>query len=184
MDFLTILTLGLALSMDAFAVSLTTGFSKKKMSSLNFILMPAFFGFFQAIMPIAGYAIGLSIRDLISSWDHWVAFGLLAFVGIKMIFESFQPEKESETEAAFNLSSLLLLSIATSIDALAVGLSFSFLKSTILIPALMIGIITFLVCLAGIAVGKRFGHLLGKKSDLIGGIVLIGIGIKILLEHL
>jgi manganese efflux pump family protein len=143
------------------------------------------FGIFQAIMPLIGWLAGRTIVDFISSYDHWVAFGLLAFVGGKMLWESFHKEEEKETNRDTSRGlTLLTLSIATSIDALAVGLSFAFIDVNIFAAAGIIGLVAFLITGLGFLIGTRVGGILGKRAEIVGGLVLIGIGVKILLEHL
>jgi putative Mn2+ efflux pump MntP len=187
MDILSVIGIGIGLSMDAFAVSITSGFVSKKLKTYQAVRMALFFGAFQFLMPVIGWIAGLTIRNFIVSFDHWLAFGLLAVIGGKMIYESFEIEKVesgSEKTDPMSIPSLFILAIATSIDALAVGLSLSFIKVSILFPSIIIGVITFSISLAGVYIGKKFGHLFEKKMELVGGIVLIGIGLKILLEHL
>jgi putative Mn2+ efflux pump MntP len=182
MNFITIFGIGLGLSMDAFAVSVINGFIIKKLN-IRYAFRIAFsFGFFQALMPVIGWTLGLSFRKYITNIDHWIAFSLLCLIGGKMIYESINCSEEKRDCLQF--SALLILSIATSIDALAVGLSFSFLQIEIIMPALIIGVITFIVSLIGIFLGDKIGRFVGNKLELIGGLILIIIGIKIVLEHL
>jgi putative Mn2+ efflux pump MntP len=179
-------TLGIAfgLAMDAFAVSIASGVTIKHLRIRNALTIAAFFGSFQAFMPLIGWLAGLTLRDFISGVDHWVAFGLLNGIGFKMIYESCKVESIERKINPLNIFVLLILSVATSIDALAVGLSLSFLKIAIAIPALVIGTVTFLLTLLGVFVGSRVGHFFEKKIEILGGLMLIGIGIKILIEHL
>ena len=142
------------------------------------------FGIFQAVMPVLGWLAGRLFVNFISSFDHWLAFGLLGFVGGKMVWESFHPEKEEKTIDITKGWLLLTLSVATSLDALAVGLSFAFLKVNILTASLTIGVTCFLVTIIGFLLGKKVGEIFGKRAELIGGIILIGIGLQILLTHL
>jgi len=135
-------------------------------------------------MPVIGWLAGLSVREFISAVDHWVAFALLFMVGGKMIYEATFMEKDDDKKDPLNISVLLILSIATSIDALAVGFTLSFINVEIVTPAIIIGIITFVFSFAGVYIGDRFGHFMEKKIEVLGGVVLIGIGVKILLEHL
>ncbi len=135
-------------------------------------------------MPVIGWSAGYVLRDFISHIDHWVAFGLLFMIGFKMIFESSKIKSNRKNINPLNIYTLLILSIATSIDALAVGLSLSFLKISILMPAMIIGFITFIFSFAGVFIGDRFGHFFERRIEAVGGIILIGIGIKILIEHL
>ena len=182
MDFITIFFTSVGLAMDAFAVSIGGGISFKKFALKDAMPIAIFFGGFQLLMPLLGWSSGLFFRDFIFSLNHWIAFGLLSFIGLKMIYESFQEEEEESTDFR-NFYVLFILAIATSIDALAVGLSFSVLKTSIIIPAITIGIITFLISMFGVFVGSKFGHIFEKQAEIIGGIILMGIGIKIVLEH-
>lgn len=180
-----IILIAFGLAMDAFAVSVASGLSVKDVAAGRALKMALFFGLFQAIMPIVGWSAGLRLKDVISGIDHWVAFGLLSFVGAKMILEAFAIRNEEEKRPdAFGTYTLFMLSIATSIDALAVGLTLSVLNVFILSPALIIGIITFFLSFGGVLIGRRFGHFLETKIEIAGGLILIGIGIKILIEHL
>jgi manganese efflux pump family protein len=182
MNVITIVTIGIGLSMDALAVSIINGFVIKKLQIRHAFRIAFSFGFFQALMPVIGWAAGLSFRKYIQSFDHWIAFSLLFLVGGKMIYESINCREEKKDCLRF--PALLSLSIATSIDALAIGLSFSFLQVEIIIPALIIGAVTFIICFIGIFIGDKIGRFIGNKIELIGGLILIIIGIKILAEHL
>lgn len=170
--------------MDAFAVSITSGITIRHLRVKHALKIALFFGFFQAIMPVIGWLLGVSVRHAISGFDHWIAFGLLNIIGGKMIYESFKLQPNKEEIDPQNIYVLFLLSIATSIDALAIGLSLSFLKVAIIFPAIIIGIITFLLSFLGVHIGNKVGHFFEKKIEMIGGLVLIGIGFKILIEHL
>jgi putative Mn2+ efflux pump MntP len=178
-----ILLIALSLAMDSFSASITRGFTNTKTKILAEALKTGlFFGSFQAIMPVIGWILGLSIADLISGFDHWIAFGLLVFIGLRMIYETLKKEsKQIVSSPSFKV--LIMLSIATSIDALAVGLSLSFLETSIITPAIIIGIITFILSFLGVYLGKKFGSYF-KKIGILGGIILIIIGLRILLEHL
>jgi putative Mn2+ efflux pump MntP len=182
MDIITIL-IAIGVAMDSFSVSITRGFTTNKTRMLNEALKTGFFfGAFQGIMPIIGWLAGLSIIDLISGFDHWIAFGLLTFIGVRMIYETITKESKKVVNSnSFKI--LIMLSIATSIDALAVGLSLSFLGTSILTPALIIGIITFFLSFLGIYLGKKFGDYF-EKIGVLGGIILIAIGLRIIIEHL
>ena len=169
--------------MDAFAVSITHGMTLKTLRNSTALKMAAFFGSFQAVMPVLGWLAGLSLLDLISGVDHWAAFSLLFFIGCKMIYESFKTTPNKKEQKTLTLSILLMLSVATSIDALAVGLSFAFLKIAIATPIVIIGAVTFLLSFLGVTFGNRFGKFLGNKIEIVGGLVLVTIGMKILLEH-
>ncbi len=182
-DVLSIIFVAFGLAMDAFAVSITSGLTIKRLRISHALRIGIAFGGFQALMPVVGWLIGLSLRDLISDVDHWVAFGLLSFVGCKMIYESLQMESQKKRIDPLNVCVLFMLSVATSIDALAVGVSFAFLNVSIVTPVVVIGIVTFLLSFAGVYVGNRLGHFFEKKIEIVGGLVLIGIGIKILVEH-
>lgn len=183
MNYTNIILIAIALSLDAVAVAAANGAKHHKMSLLQAVRIAAFFGFFQFFMPIIGWIMGTGITRYISNFDHWVAFSLLALLGIKMIFESF---KESDDRALdiHGLKMLLLLSIATSIDALVVGLTFALLSVNLIISSVLIGVITFLLSLSGIYAGKKFGKKFGRRSEIIGGLVLVSIGVKILTSHL
>lgn len=183
MDILSILFIAIGLAMDAFAVSVASGCVIKKLKLKHAVKIGIFFGGFQAIMPVVGWLSGLTVKNYIQSFDHWVAFGLLSVIGGKMIWESFQLEKEEYSDP-LKSSRLLLLAIATSIDALAVGITFAVLKISIILPVIIIGVITFILSVAGVYLGNKTGHLFEKKIELLGGFILIGIGVKILIEHL
>jgi len=182
MEIVTIL-IAIGVAMDSFSVSITRGFTTNKTRMINEALKTGFFfGLFQGIMPIIGWLAGQSIIDFISGFDHWIAFGLLTFIGIRMIYESITKEtKQIVNSTSFKV--LIMLSIATSIDALAVGLSLSFLGTSITTPALIIGIITFSLSFSGIYLGKKFGNYF-EKIGVLGGIILIAIGLRIVIEHL
>jgi len=187
MDFFSILVISVGLAMDAFAVSVACGVTITRMDLRQTLKIAASFALFQALMPIIGWSAGLGFREYIAAYDHWIAFGLLAGIGLKMIYEARKLEKDAERseelDTVMTAGRLLLLSIATSIDALAVGLSFAVLNITILTPALIIGFITGGMSHAGIILGRRVGHLLEGKVEIIGGVILILIGVKILFEH-
>lgn len=182
MSFITIVIIAIGLAMDAFAVSISNSCSLRNMKISGAITMSLFFGFFQGIMPIIGWFGGSTVSIYIQPVAHWIAFGLLTIIGIKMIYESFQMD-ETDDRCSLSLKVLILLSIATSIDALAVGISLSCMQIDIIFPALLIGVITFAFSLFGVYLGKQFGHIFESKIEIFGGLVLIGIGVKILLEH-
>jgi len=184
MAVIPIVFIALGLAMDAFAVSITTGLALKEAKVNDALRMAVSFGLFQAIMPAVGWWIGISLRDFISGIDHWIAFGLLLFVGCKMIYEAVTVKPHKRKINSLNFYFILVLSIATSIDALAVGVSFALLGVSIILPIIVIGSITFLLSFLGFVAGSKFGRLLGKKVEIAGGIVLISIGIKILADHL
>lgn len=186
MDILTLIGTAFALAMDAFAVAVAAGVSSKQISFRQTFRLAWHFGFFQFMMPVIGWIAGLSIRSIIEQYDHWVAFLLLLFVGGNMIREAFQHKTiEVQRNDSTKGMTLVMLSVATSIDALAVGLSFSMLKITIWFPATVIGIIAALCTGLGVQIGKRVGassHI-GSYADSLGGLVLIAIGLKILQQH-
>jgi putative Mn2+ efflux pump MntP len=185
MPILEIIGIGIALSMDALSVSVINGGIIKDIKFAHAFRIAFSFGLFQALMPVVGWAAGLVFVRFMASLDHWIAFGLLVFIGGRMVWESRKKEGEcKDSMNCLHVPTLLLLSLATSIDALAVGLSFSMLGIQIVVPVLIIGSITFLICFAGVYIGKELGHFFENKLELIGGIILIGIGIKILVEHL
>lgn len=182
MGFFSILLTGFALSMDAFAVSVTKGMTLKKIN-LSLATKIAFsFGLFQGVMPLIGWLFGMNFELYIRSIDHWIAVFLLSFLGIKMIIEAIKNDDNDNTTYLDN-KELIILSIATSIDALAVGVSFAFLNVHIIPLCLSIGIITFVLCFLGVMIGKILGPIFKNYSQIIGGIILILIGINILNEH-
>ena len=184
MSILEILLLGIGLSMDAFAVSICKGLSTKKLQIKHYLIIGAWFGGFQALMPTIGYFLGSTFEQYITAFDHWVAFVLLAAIGANMIKESFSKE-ESETNSSFAFKTMLLMALATSIDALAVGITFALLPDiNVPLAVCLIGVTTFVCSAAGLKVGNLFGLRYKAKAELAGGIILILIGLKILLEHL
>lgn len=183
MSFLTNFLLALGLSMDAFAVSMSSGTTIRPFRLKDALNLAFFFGGFQALMPILGWLGGSAISGFISDYAPWIAFGLLVFIGGKMIYEALYGDPEGKLNS-LNYSVLLVLSIATSIDALAVGISFAFLNTPILEPAIIIGCVTFFVSLCGAILGYRIGHFFEHEVEIIGGLILIGLGGKILAEHL
>lgn len=168
--------------MDAFAVSICKGLSLRKMEWNKALLCGVFFGGFQALMPLIGYALGSNFREMIESVDHWIAFILLAFIGGSMIREAFSGD--NDVKEGFDFKTMLILAVSTSIDALAVGVGFAFLKVNIWQSITLIGIITLVLSSIGVKVGSVFGTKFKNKAELAGGIILILIGLKILLEHL
>jgi putative Mn2+ efflux pump MntP len=180
---LTTVLIALSLAIDAFSVSMTHGLANKSFKLTNALKIGVSFGSFQAIMPILGWQAGVTIMDFISGFDHWIAFGLLSIVGGRMIYESTKNESQKLIKS-LSTGVLLMLSIATSIDALAVGLSLSFLRVPILVPTIIIGLVTFSLSFLGVYFGNRFGHFLGNKIEVVGGIVLIVIGLRILLTDI
>lgn len=184
MQLFQIVFIALGLAADAFAVSVSSGAIIEKLRLRHALRIAFFFGAFQAIMPWIGWKIGRLASDLIRAMDHWLAFVILSFIGGKMIYESFLlKEEEEDAINPLSITVLLSLAIATSIDALAVGVTFSFLDLSIYEPVLIIGAITFILSLAGTYIGKFFGHIFENRIEMAGGIILIGIGCKILIEH-
>jgi putative Mn2+ efflux pump MntP len=186
MDLLTVLFIALGLSMDAVAVAMASGCAagKGRLDVRRALLLAALFGFFQSLMPVIGWLAGLAFKGTIARFDHWLAFVLLAFIGGKMIREARRGGDCRVRGNAMGLAVMLGLAVATSIDALAVGLSFSLLAVSIAGPVLIIGAVTFVLSLAAVFVGRRFGGWLAGKAEVLGGLILIAIGLKILLEHL
>ena len=183
MGIIELILLSIGLGMDAFAVSICKGISMKKMDWKKACIIGLYFGGFQAIMPIIGYFLGSTFESFITSFDHWVAFILLVIIGGNMVKESFSKEKENINDDV-NFKSMIILAIATSIDALAVGITFAFFKVNLILAITLIGIITFALSVIGTKVGNRFGDKYENKAAFIGGVILILLGIKILLEHL
>ena len=185
MELFELTLIALGLSMDAFAVSMCKGMSMSRLSLRNATIIALFFGGFQAGMPLWGWLLGKQFERYITSIDHWIAFGLLTLIGGKMVIEVFEKDQcPSRNGDSLNIKELLLLSVATSIDALAVGVTFAFLQVSIVPAVSLIGIVTFLLSFAGVCIGNQFGIRLKSKAELAGGIVLILMGLKILLEHL
>ncbi len=184
MELVTIIVIAVGLAMDAFVVSIVSGSAYKQLHVKHALRMALFFGAFQAFMPLIGSLAGLSFKDYITDYDHWVAFALLVAVGGKMIYESFKIKSGEDNPDPSNVFVLLVLSIATSIDALAIGITLSLIISSIALAVITIGLITFALSYAGILIGKKYGHFFENRIEALGGLVLIGIGIKILCEHL
>ena len=187
--FIEILLIGVGLSMDAFAVSICKGLGMTKLNKKQAVTIGLYFGGFQALMPFIGYILGIQFEKYITSIDHWIAFVLLAFIGGKMVYEAIKEEdsdEQVEKDLALNQGEMFLLAIATSIDALAVGITFAFAydKLNIYWAITIIGLTTFVLSILGVVVGNFFGSKYKKKAEIIGGIILILIGIKILFEHL
>lgn len=182
MDILSLVLLACALAMDSFAVSLCKGLSVKRLKIRHYFIVGLYFGGFQALMVLLGYFLGVGLSSFIDRYDHWIAFILLAFIGLKMMKESFSPAK-CDTSEQFSPAIMLPLAVATSIDALAVGVSFAFLKTNIYLSACIIGLITFALCAIGIKIGKQVGVKFSSKAEFIGGVVLVLIGCKILAGH-
>ena len=183
MGFLELFILAVGLSMDAFAVSVCKGLAMKKISVKNACIVGLWFGGFQALMPVIGYILGSQFERYITNIDHWIAFVFLSLIGITMIKEALSKE-ESPENASLDIKTMFILAIATSIDALAVGITFAFLSVRIVPAVSFIGIITFTLSAIGVKIGNVFGSRYKSKAEIAGGIILIGMGIKILLEHL
>jgi putative Mn2+ efflux pump MntP len=181
MDVTTVVLIAVGLAMDSFAVSIAKGITVTRNRRRTAFLLASLFGGFQVLMPLIGWLAGLSFQDLIMSIDHWIAFGLLGFIGAKMIYDTTKSDDGKDENITLRMA--LILAVATSIDALMVGLSFAFLESDILIPVLIIGAVTFAFCLVGFEFGSRMVTIFGRRIRVIGGIVLILIGVRILAEH-
>jgi putative Mn2+ efflux pump MntP len=179
----TLLILAVALAMDSVAVSIAIGSKYKDLYLSKAFFTAAVFGFFQGAMPIAGYFIGISFADYVQAFDHWIAFVLLVGLGGKMLYEAYKNEFDEEV-TDLSAKTLIALGIATSIDAMAIGVTFAFLQTDIYSAAGVIALVTFVLCVAAVYVGKKLGSLLESKAEMLGGVILIGLGTKILLEHL
>jgi putative Mn2+ efflux pump MntP len=184
LGLIEIVIIAIGLSMDAFAVSITLGLSAKKRKITEFIIPGLYFGFFQALMPLAGYLGGIFFARKIQYLDHWVTFALLGFIGGKMIKDSFSKKEEKPNKNPFQFVKMLLLAIATSIDALALGITFAFFELNIFTAVLITGLTTFFISTAGVKVGEIFGSKFKSKAEFIGGAVLVILGLRILIEHL
>lgn len=185
MPLLTVLVIALGLAMDAFAVAIVSSVTLGIVSKRQVFRLSFHFGLFQAMMPVLGWLAGRSIRPWIAAWDHWAAFGLLAFIGMRAIIQALRPVEvpDAPSDPTRGLT-LVALSLATSIDALAVGLSFAALNVEIFYPALLTGLLTCALTVVGMLLGSRLGARFGRRVEVLGGLVLIGIGLKILVEHL
>ena len=185
MSFFELTLLSVALSMDAFAVSVSEGIRMTRLRHAHALKAALLFGAFQAIMPVIGFVAGTTVHAYIESIDHWVAMGLLSFIGIRMIIEACRRSKcETAPACVSNTRTLIVFALATSIDALAVGISLAIQHADILFCAVIIGCITLAICYFGVILGRRLGCLFQKRAEIIGGLVLVGIGINVLLEHL
>ena len=184
MDFVSILLIALGLAMDAFAVALGVGTTRKDIWFRPGYRLSFHFGLFQFMMPILGWLGGATIARFIAGWDHWIAFVLLAYVGGKMVKESFGDGEAHNGSDPTRRWTLVMLALASSIDALAVGLSLAMIKVDILYPSLVIGSVAALMTALGLALGKRLGVQFGKRMELVGGLILIGIGLRVILSHL
>ena len=179
----TLLILAVALAMDSVAVSIAIGAKYKTLLLSKTLFIAAVFGFFQGAMPLVGYLVGVSFAEYIESFDHWIAFVLLVGLGAKMLYEAYKNEFDEEV-TDLSARTLVTLAVATSIDALAIGVTFAFLQTDIWSAAGVIALVTFVLCVAAVYVGKSLGTLLESKAEAIGGLILIALGFKILFEHL
>ncbi len=184
MEFFTIFLIAIGLSMDSFAVSITSGLVLNKIKFKNAAKIAFSLAFFQAILPTIGWLIGTKIQKYIESFDHWIAFGLLFIIGMKMILESIKTDDNDKEFNPLNPKVLLMMSLATSIDALVVGISFAFIEYRWFWSGLIIGTTTFIISMLGILFGKKIGNKFGYKMEIVGGLILIFIGVRILFQHL
>ena len=183
MGLIELFLIAVGLSMDAFAVSVCKGLAMPKCTFKKAAIVGLWFGGFQALMPAIGYVLGAQFQEAIASIDHWIAFVLLALIGGNMIHEALDNDEE-EADASLNVKTMFLLAVATSIDALAIGITFAFLKVNIIPAVCFIGSVTFIISFAGVKIGNVFGVRYKNKAEIVGGIILILLGLKILLEHL
>ena len=184
MSFLSILVIALGLGMDAFAVAIGVGASIRARSWGSTLRLSSYFGLFQFLMPVAGWFAGVSVADIIAGYDQWIAFGLLALVGGRMIIESYTGEAKVLTRDQTRGLTVIILSLATSIDALAVGFSFALLQMPVFYPSIIIGMLAFMMTMFGMLFGKKLGVIFGRRVGVFGGLLLIGIGAKILMGHM
>lgn len=182
-DLITFLLIGIGLAMDCFVVSLAVGASRPASRYRNAVLLAAFFGFFQFAMTLGGWGLGIGFSSLISAYDHWVAFFLLAAIGVRMIWDGLREDGE-EVPATLTFAAVTALAVATSIDALAVGISFAVLDLFPLVPSLIIGLVSVVFSLCGVIFGMNLEDLLGRRADIAGGVILILIGVKVVLDHM
>lgn len=182
MVLLQIFLISISLSLDALSVSIAGGIKSQSSRILHALKVATFFGAFQAVMPVIGWFIGEALESFIGGIDHWIAFGLLAIIGTKMIYEAFSSEEERKS--FLETKTLILLSIATSIDALVVGITLSLIQIPFILSISIIGLVTFIICFLGFLFGEKLGSRFGKRIEILGGLILIAIGIKILIEHL
>ena len=183
-ELITIAVIAVALAMDAFAVSIVSGAAYRQLHVKHALRIALFFGAFQAVMPLIGSLAGLTLKGHIARYDHWVAAALLTAVGAKMIYESFKIEEAEKKFGPTSLITLLALAVATSIDALAVGITLSLITKSIILAVVIIGLVTFILSYLGVVIGKRFGHFFETKIEILGGIILIAIAVKILAAHI
>lgn len=183
-DILSILLIAFGLAADCFAVAISSSIAMKNVSLIQILRASLSFGIFQALMPLLGWLAGRTVVDLVSGFDHWIAFALLAVIGGRMIWESIHSNNDCEKKDITKGILLLTLSVATSIDAFAIGLTFAFLEVNIVLASATIGVITFIISILGFLIGRKAGKLIGKQAEIVGGIVLIGIGLRVLLTHI
>lgn len=183
MGLIELFLIAVGLSMDAFAVSVCKGLAMPKCTFKKAAIVGLWFGGFQALMPAIGYILGAQFQEAIASIDHWIAFVLLALIGGNMLHEALDNDEE-EADASLDVKTMFLLAVATSIDALAIGITFAFLKVNIIPAVCFIGIVTFIISFAGVKIGNVFGARYKNKAEIVGGVILILLGLKILLEHL
>ncbi len=185
MSFTFLILLAVGLAMDAFAVSITNGISIKNVQIKHALIIALFFGVFQGVMPVIGWLLGREFNDFISDFDYWIVFVILLFIGLKMIYDSVKAKKgKSSAEVSLKISVLLMLAVATSIDALAVGIGFSLIEMGIFLPSIIIGVVTFILSFIGVYIGKKLGRLFGRKMEILGGLILIIIAFNVLLENI
>ena len=186
MSLFELFVLAVGLSMDAFAVSICKGLSVKRVQWKHMITCGAYFGLFQGLMPLIGYLLGVNFQEMIQAVDHWIAFVLLGIIGVNMVREAMGPQEECEGcgDCSFGFKAMVMLAIATSIDALAVGVTFAFLNVRIVPAVCFIGVITFCLSAIGVKLGNIFGMKWKKRAEMAGGLILVGMGVKILVEHL
>lgn len=186
MSLFTLFVTAVGLSMDAFAVSVCKGLAIKRLSPKNTVIIGLWFGGFQALMPTVGYLLGARFRDSVAAIDHWIAFALLALIGVSMLKEALfgKGNEEDEADGSVSFGAMLPLAIATSIDALAVGITYAFLQVRIVPAVTLIGVITFALSAAGVRIGNVFGLKYKARAEIAGGVILIFMGLKILLEHM
>lgn len=183
MGVVELIVIAVGLAMDAFAVSLGKGLTVRHVTVHHALKAGVWFGGFQALMPIVGYALGYSFTDVVASIDHWIAFGLLVLIGLNMIREAVWGDDEAQ-DADFGPRTMFVMAVATSIDALAVGVTMAFLNVNIVLAATVIGVITLLLSAWGVYLGSRVGDRLGSRVGILGGVILIALGVKMLVEHL
>lgn len=184
MSILSVMLIALSLTFDTFAVSVTAGLVENKIKLWQAVKIALIFAFLQAIFPVIGWVLGVQISSFVNAYQHWVAFVLLLIIGSKMVFDALKNEEQKKTLDIFDIKVVFILGMATSIDALFIGLSFAFVDVNIWLAAFLIGFFTYFVAMIGMLIGKKAGHLFGQKAEIIGGLVLVTIGVKILLENI